>query len=200
MYQMNIQEASNLYQECLKISIALVDDGLTAEIQIDIGFMYLWENKDIEAGILFKDYLPSLIDKPQSVRWAILALNGLGELARRQSNLTESLEHYRQAIKLIPEFERAFTLDYSLEGLAKTISDMGEPKRAVRLLGAAASMRKKWNGVIHPVFREEYDKCIALLREKLGDTAFESLWVEGQSMTMEQAIELAMSDGEVEKS
>ena len=55
-------------------------------------------------------------------------------------------------------------------------------------------MRKKWNGVIHPVFREEYDKYTTLLREKLGDTAFESHWAEGQSLSVEQAINLALKE------
>jgi predicted ATPase len=194
LYQLKMHEASSLYKECLETSTALQDDELTAKIQIDIGFMYLWENRNIEAGIFFKDYLPSLIDKPLSVRWAVLALYGLGELSRRQGKLKESLEHYHQAIKLIPEWEPAFTLDYSLEGLVKTISDMGESERAVHLLGAAASMRKKWGGVIHPVFRAEYDKYINLLREKLGEATFATIWEEGQSMTIEQAIELALRE------
>jgi len=42
--------------------------------------------------------------------------------------------------------------------------------------------------------RVEYDQFVAQLRGMLSEAEFNALWAEGRSMTMEQAIELALGD------
>jgi hypothetical protein len=42
--------------------------------------------------------------------------------------------------------------------------------------------------------RVEYDQVVAQVRSMLAEADFSSLWAEGRSMTMEQAIQFALSD------
>ena len=193
LYQMEIHKASAAYHEGLNISTDMKLDGLTALMKANQGFIHFFENEDVEAETLFRQALPVLLNYWWNDETA-KAVSGLGDLERRHGKLEEAMKHYSSAINLISEFGRAFTLEYVVESIAKTISDIGEFELAVRILGAATSIRKKWNGVIHPVFREEYDKYVTLLREKLGDSAFEALWAEGEALSIEQTIELALWD------
>ena len=43
------------------------------------------------------------------------------------------------------------------------------------------------------VERFEYDQLVSILREQMDDATFQEMWDEGRGMTMEQAIELALS-------
>jgi hypothetical protein len=42
--------------------------------------------------------------------------------------------------------------------------------------------------------QEEFDAKIADLRARLGDKSFERAWSEGYDMTLDQAVEYALSD------
>ena len=42
--------------------------------------------------------------------------------------------------------------------------------------------------------RAAYERCIAAVREVLGEERFASAWAEGQAMTLEQAIHEGMRD------
>lgn len=67
------------------------------------------------------------------------------------------------------------------------------PKRAARLLGAAAALRETIGYPVRPARRADYDRLAAAVRTALGEGAAEG-WAAGQGMTMEQAVEYALSE------
>jgi len=189
IYKMDFEEAVEVCQEGLQISNGIkVYDAI---FQVEKGYILLAKSSYAEALSLFSQYQNIPFDISY-VQVFAKALMGLGDVARILGNQKEALNYYQQAIKHVQEVGQAFTLEYLLEGAAKTLCEMNETEKAVRLFGAATSIRKKWNGVIHPVFREEYDKYIKLLREELGDTTFENLWLGGASLSIDEAIALAV--------
>jgi tetratricopeptide (TPR) repeat protein len=66
--------------------------------------------------------------------------------------------------------------------------------RAVRLLGAWESLCKNTGYRIEGIERPDYDRILASLRAQLDESTFESAWAEGAALTLEQAVELALSD------
>jgi hypothetical protein len=70
---------------------------------------------------------------------------------------------------------------------------MERPDKAARLLGAAEALRQKINMDMTPPEREEYEKEVTDLKANMGEKEFKSLWAEGRSMRMDEAIELAMA-------
>ena len=65
-------------------------------------------------------------------------------------------------------------------------------EKATKLLGAAEALRQRIEIDMTPPEREEYEKEVADLKGNLDTNEFASLWAEGRSMTMEQAIEFAI--------
>lgn len=55
-------------------------------------------------------------------------------------------------------------------------------------------MRRPTGRGINATLRREYDRTVASLRDQLGEAAFAAAWREGQALTVEQAVALAMSD------
>jgi predicted ATPase/class 3 adenylate cyclase len=68
-----------------------------------------------------------------------------------------------------------------------------QPERAIKLLGAAEKLREIIHIDMWDMERVEYDREVADLKTNTGEREFTSLWVEGKSMTMEQAIQFALS-------
>ena len=83
--------------------------------------------------------------------------------------------------------------------LLETIRQYARDKlveKATKLLGAAEALRQKIEIDMTPPERDEYDKEVADLKANMDEKEFASLWTEGRSMTMDDAIELAVEDNE----
>jgi hypothetical protein len=77
-----------------------------------------------------------------------------------------------------------------LEGLASVVAAQGEFAWAVRLWGAAESLRKTGKAFwpISPAERATYTRLVATAGTRLGEEAFTTVWTEGRTMTPEQAL------------
>lgn len=70
-----------------------------------------------------------------------------------------------------------------------------QPERAIKLLGAAEGLREIIKIPMSEMEQVEYDREEADLKVNLGEKEFTSLWAEGKSMTMEQAIQFVLEHG-----
>ena len=68
--------------------------------------------------------------------------------------------------------------------------------RAARLGGAASALRESIGSPQTPAEQETTDKTMGAVREALGGGAFAAAWDAGRAMTLEQAVEYALSEGE----
>jgi DNA-binding CsgD family transcriptional regulator len=75
-----------------------------------------------------------------------------------------------------------------LEGLASVVARQGEPTWAARLWGAAEALRDAIGAPIAPVERTAYEQAVAVARLKLGEKVFAAAWIEGRTMSPEQAL------------
>jgi predicted ATPase/DNA-binding SARP family transcriptional activator/DNA-binding CsgD family transcriptional regulator len=78
----------------------------------------------------------------------------------------------------------------------------GEARRAARLIGASAALRKIIGLSLSSSSWKHFDfeGCIAAARAELSQASFEAAWAEGQAMSSEEAIEYALSEEEHEPS
>jgi predicted ATPase len=75
--------------------------------------------------------------------------------------------------------------------LAQVHATQGQPERAARLLGAAAALGQPGQSLV-PTEEMERTRAVETLREQLDATAFERAYADGQSMTLEQAVDFAL--------
>jgi DNA-binding CsgD family transcriptional regulator len=76
-----------------------------------------------------------------------------------------------------------------MEGMAMVVSAQGEPAWAARLWGAAEVLRKTIGEPLSPVEHAFYERAIMDARRRLGERAFEAGWVQGRTMTPDQALQ-----------
>jgi hypothetical protein len=72
-----------------------------------------------------------------------------------------------------------------------------QPQDAIRLLGAAASLREKTGLVMMRVEYPEYEQAVSKLRAEVDEVSFRKLWAEGSAMTVDDAINYALEKGEL---
>jgi tetratricopeptide (TPR) repeat protein len=70
-----------------------------------------------------------------------------------------------------------------------------QTERATNLFGAAEKLREIIKIPMSEVEQVEYDREVADLKANMDEKEFTSLWAVGRSMTMEQAIQLALEHG-----
>jgi len=110
----------------------------------------------------------------------------LGELERSGALLIESLS-------ILAEMKSGIA-DWPLTDLGVLACARGRPVQATRLLAGADALRRPTGRGINQVMRRAYDETVALLRGQMGEAAFAAEWREGQRLTLQEAVALAMSD------
>jgi predicted ATPase/DNA-binding SARP family transcriptional activator len=124
-----------------------------------------------------------------------LLLRGLGLLSQGQGEFGATRSLHQQSLRLFQEIRDKPGIEGCLESLAAVAVTRDQPGQAARLLGAAASLRESIGAPLPPVERAEYDRTVEVARSALGEEVFAAAWAEGQTMKLEQAIDLALEAG-----
>jgi non-specific serine/threonine protein kinase len=80
-----------------------------------------------------------------------------------------------------------------LEGLGAVTGARGEEARAVRLFGATMVLREMVGYAREPVDQPGFDQWCTPIRTALGEEAFAAAWMEGESMTLDDAVSEALA-------
>jgi predicted ATPase/DNA-binding CsgD family transcriptional regulator len=124
-------------------------------------------------------------------------LCGLGRLALRQGNRAQAHARYGESLEILRGVwitarltARTKWIPAScLEGLGEIAFSQGQIAWAVRLFGAAETLRVA--GAYHnPIGREQpsYGRTLQAARSQLGEETFAALWAGGQAMTPEEVL------------
>ena len=120
-------------------------------------------------------------------------VGNLALVSQSQGDLASARSLYEQGLMLDRELGNQVGIAGKLEGMADLSVVQAQWIRACRLIGAAEKLMEKINTPIEPIDRERHDRVVESIRERLGETAFIEAMVEGQAMTVEQAVDFALS-------
>jgi hypothetical protein len=118
----------------------------------------------------------------------------LAHVLREHGELDEPLGIYRDLLPKWRDLGHRAAVAHELECIAYILSKKEQPQRAVTILGAAYMLRRMIESTATPVELAEYEKELSAIREKLPETEFEGAWEEGQRLTMDEAITLAIQE------
>jgi predicted ATPase/class 3 adenylate cyclase len=118
----------------------------------------------------------------------------LGHISRQSGDYQTAKEIYRQTILSWKDMGHRAAIANQLECFAFIARVEEDSQRAVLLLGAAEALREEVDSIMTDFEQVEYDREVSLLREQVGERAFEKWWVEGRNITMDEAIELAVEE------
>jgi tetratricopeptide (TPR) repeat protein len=121
---------------------------------------------------------------------------GLGELARLESHYSQATENYRPSLRAAQNTSNYIAFPRILDGIAKTKCLQSKFHEAACIFGGADALRKEMGIIIHIVEHPDYDKHIELLKSKISPAEFESAWVEGAKMSLEEVYQYVMQKGD----
>ena len=102
----------------------------------------------------------------------------------------------RESVGLSSALRDSWALVYGLVGLAGVTARRGGPGRAARLFGAAKAMGEAASvTVAFSPAQALYEQDLANVRAQPDPGPFEASWEEGQAMTLEEAVAVALAEG-----
>lgn len=122
-----------------------------------------------------------------------IALCNLGLVALARGDLERAEQLHRDALQQRLMLTNRSHLARSLEGLALTASAKRELERAACLFAASAAIRTEIGAPLPPKDQAMNDEAIDVVRSRLGDTTFQTVWQRGERMEREELIAYALA-------
>ncbi len=117
----------------------------------------------------------------------------IAHVERAMGNYTKAKHTYKETIKVFQDVGNRPAVAHQLECFAMIAVVEEEPQRAAKLFGAADAIREVTGHKPTDEEQAEEVQFISRLHSMLPAAEFNLLWAEGRAMTMEQAIQLAVS-------
>ena len=127
------------------------------------------------------------------------SLHNLGYVALAQGDVAGAKGLFSEALRLQVTQRNKVGIAECLAGFAGLAGAEARLERAARLYGAAEALRETLNARVWPAEKADYERNLANARAQVGpgpekEAEWEKSWQEGRTMTMEQAIALALEE------
>jgi predicted ATPase/DNA-binding SARP family transcriptional activator len=122
------------------------------------------------------------------------ALQNLGEVATELRDFTRARELFQESLRIRRSLGLRRGYAYSFEGLAYLAEHENRAARAIQLFAAAHTLRLLIGAPLDADVQAQYDQTLANLHARLRDVFFGTEWSKGAAMTLEQALDLALSE------
>ena len=188
------KRGKDLYEEGIVLCRKLGYVRTLGRLLFSLGFTLLLEG-DYERGGALNEEAATLYRERGYKGGLEYILDNLGLAALLQDDHERAGSYYRESLMLCKELGTRVVASESLRGLACISVARGATKRAIRLFGAAAALSEAVHVQYHPdehVWRAPY---LADARSRLDEASWAEAWAEGRGMSMEQAIDYALSEG-----
>jgi predicted ATPase/class 3 adenylate cyclase len=189
--QGNLEKAHALFEEGLEDFRAMGDISCAAISLLGLGRV-AFNRGDPEAAISYIEESLKL-SREAGIRHDVaddLISLGLAELEYGDQVSAEN--RFREGLILAKELDSQEHISASLEGIARLSAVRKNFKCAAQLFSAAAKLRESLGIPVPPIDRAEIEKWNAIIHEELDQVTLDSAQQEGRSISIEQAVELAM--------
>jgi len=167
--------------------------GNSIIMSYDLGDLAYYEGDYELAKIYYENCLSWANQKslPHSVVWANVRL---GYLYTRLSDYENARHYYRQALIPYLQGDTKVGVIFILEGFAALAVSEREWEKALKLFSWAAQHREDNGEPRPPVEQAVVDRELLAIQKELTETAMTGLAAEGCSMSIEQAVALALDE------
>jgi predicted ATPase/DNA-binding SARP family transcriptional activator/DNA-binding CsgD family transcriptional regulator len=188
--------AKEIYEEGIVVCQEAGYTYLLPAFLLSLGYLLMLEG-DYRRGEALNEEATALFREHGYKGRLQFALNNLGWAALLRGEREQARTLYEECLRLCNELGDRLNAALSLEGLACVAGAKGEAERAVKLFGAAEALEEGLGAVAYRLTPEEdawREPYRATARSGLDETSWKEAWAEGRAMSMEQAIEFALSD------
>ncbi len=191
----DLASAARFAEESLVIAREIGDRQGIAGLLMNLGCVAALQGHDAQAADWLRESLAlarTIGDKAVVAE----ALLNLGLLAQRQSEGVQAQSLLTESLALQAETQNPLNIPLCLDAVAALVMRQGDLARGVRLHGAAMALHAV-NATGHPRGGPypPLERELWVVRSRMGDAAFAAAYVAGQSLSCEQAVELALVVG-----
>lgn len=183
--------ARSLHEKSLAIWKKVGNERGTAISLNNLGEVARYQNDHMLARSLYEASL-ALFREWGDGRSVAIALNNLGSVLLSQNDLVTARALFEESMTIKQQLGDKLGIAYALDALADLAIAQGQLKGAACLFGAAESLCESIHSPLEPIDRAKHDRSVATVRACLDEATLGAAWAEGQAMTMEQAIALAL--------
>jgi tetratricopeptide (TPR) repeat protein len=185
----DVRLAQSLFEESLEIRQRLGDHWGIAQCLLNLGGTASFLGDQEKARAYYEEALAAAYTSGEPSRIS-LPLAGLGYLAAEIGDDAQACKYFRQVLTVCRMFRFSWMSAEILAQMGNIESRQTNMERAARLWGASQAIYKAHGASDFQL--QEAENQIRTARERLGELVFSKAWSEGQSMTLEQAIEYAL--------
>jgi len=187
-------KASSLFEECLAIFRELGDPiGIAWSLNYR-GDISRAQGQPELARARYGESLAAFQEVGD--KWGIAGcLADLGSLARDQGDYETSQAHYAESMKLFLELGQKRGVARLLDCVACSAVLQSQPERALRLAGAAASMRRALGTSPNLAEQASLEKALEKARKSVPQAVAAAAWMDGWTTPPDKAIQDALEFG-----
>jgi tetratricopeptide (TPR) repeat protein len=167
--------------------------GNSITMSYDLGDLAYYEGSYDLAKIYYESCLSWASQKclPLPAAWANARL---GYLYTRLGDGEAARQYYREALIPYQKGNTRVGVLFTVEGFASLAASERQWEKAIKLFAWASTLREDTGELRPPVEQAAVDRDLASVRGHLNGTEFARLATEGSSLSMDQAITLALGE------
>jgi non-specific serine/threonine protein kinase len=195
----DLEQARAFYEESLAVSREFGSASILRSCLNSLGLTFLLQRKLDRAAALAEE--AAALSKEAGDKVLLpLPLNNLGWVALLRGDLRRAKALHKESLALSKELgaHRQLTL-ILLEGLECGAGAEGDAERVAILFGATEALRKAIGFPLEPALRRMEEPYLAGVRSQLEETAWTEAWKRGRAMSVEAAVEYALSEDKPSK-
>jgi tetratricopeptide (TPR) repeat protein len=179
--------------EVLAIARQIGDQVREDEALITYGMLAYWQG-DYQQAIEYYEQgikLGEEIGYHYQILWANVYM---GYALLRQGQLHKARTRFEAGIRGMQKADLVIGMVFAVEGLASLHVNQGQTEHAARLFAWADMMRANMGDPRPPVEQASVERDLEVIRSHLTDSALARLTGEGQKLTVEEAVVLALEE------
>jgi predicted ATPase/class 3 adenylate cyclase len=191
-FQADYDLARALNEEALAIRRELGDRWAIANSLNNQGTVALDQGDYAEARARLEEAV--VILREIGDRWYYAnSLNNLGNVARAQADYATARALYTESLVINRDLGDKWALAYLLEDIGGLSALQGEAERALRLVGAADTLREAIGAPLPPAEQASLERMLESARQQLGEAGQAAAWSVGRALSLEEAVSSALA-------
>jgi predicted ATPase/DNA-binding SARP family transcriptional activator len=189
----DIHLAEWAYEQSLVMSSSIKDKVMHAHALKGLGQLALQKDDRELMETINLEALEAL-QKIGDENCTAFVLRCLSEVSQRKGDYAKSSELLGQSLQIYQKLGQADKIAFLLDRFAALAATAGKKERAAKLLGVSSHLEGE-RGMLYPAqYKDERKELTNSLREMLGEKDFETLFQEGASMSLEDAVSYALQN------
>ena len=190
--------AKTSLERSVAIARSLGEDGkyIAGQSLSFLGDIPYWQGNLMEARKLYEEAISYLRELGDANRLTY-PLRRLGYITLYEKNYSEAAQLFRESMELNRQLNHLQGMTACLVAFTRIHRTLGNLKVTAMLCGCVEKLMQQISAALWFIDTVEYERSVSELKQALDEKALSTAWSKGREMTLEQAIELALTETQI---